>query len=52
MYIRNEVVNTHTFEHEKTHTFPVGGNTACYFTVDARWSLELFMDKFKQHPEV
>ncbi|KAG0641916.1 hypothetical protein HOY80DRAFT_1109978 [Tuber brumale] len=52
MYIGNEAVYTHTFEHDKTGTFPDCGNIPTYFTVDHQWSQEAFMDRPKQKPEV
>ncbi|KAG0643615.1 hypothetical protein HOY80DRAFT_344353 [Tuber brumale] len=52
MYIGNEGVYTHTFEHEKKDDCPVCGNLATDFTVDPEWTLEEFIDKLKEQPEV
>ncbi|KAG0638408.1 hypothetical protein HOY80DRAFT_1078542 [Tuber brumale] len=42
MYIGNEGVYTHPFEHDKAGTFPDCGNIPTYFMVDHQWSQETF----------
>lgn len=52
MYTGDEGVYTHTFEHEKKEGCPVCGNLATDYTVNPEWTLEDFIDRLKEKPEV
>lgn len=52
MYTGDESVYTHTFEHERRADCPVCGNTAVNCEADPDSTLEEFMEKLKQRPDV
>lgn len=52
MYTGEESVYTHTFEHEKKEGCPVCGNLAMDWHISPEWTLEEFIQKLKEKPEV
>lgn len=52
MYIGEEGVYTHTFEHEQKEGCPVCGNMATDFYANPDWTLAEFIDKLKEKPDV
>jgi len=52
MYTGNEAVYTYTFEHERKPDCPVCGNLASTFEANGDWTLQEFIDRLKEKPEV
>ncbi|KAI5801616.1 hypothetical protein DFH27DRAFT_63006 [Peziza echinospora] len=52
MYTGNEAVYTYTFEHERKPDCPVCGNLASRFEANGDWTLQEFIDRLKEKPEV
>jgi ubiquitin-activating enzyme E1 C len=52
MYTGDEGVYTHTFEHQKKEGCPVCGSTAINFEVSPDLTLQEFIEKLKERPDV
>ncbi|KAI5798963.1 hypothetical protein EDC01DRAFT_613415, partial [Geopyxis carbonaria] len=52
MYTGDEGVYTHTFQHEKKEGCPVCGNLATDYEIDPEWTLQEFIDRLKEKPDV
>lgn len=52
MYIGEEGVYTHTFAHEQKDGCPVCGNMATDFHAKADWTLDEFIERLKEKPDV
>ena len=52
MYTGNDGVYTYTFEHERKPDCPVCGNQATTFAAKGDWTLQEFIDRLKEKPDV
>lgn len=52
MYTGNDGVYTYTFEHERKPDCPVCGNQATTFEAKGDWTLQEFIDRLKEKPDV
>jgi ubiquitin-activating enzyme E1 C len=52
MYSGNDSIYTHTFELEKKEDCPVCGRLATNFRASPEWTLQEFIDKLKEHPDM
>lgn len=52
MYIGDEGVYTHTFEHERKEGCPVCGTLATDYHANGDWTLDEFIERLKEKPDV
>ncbi|KAH0608888.1 uncharacterized protein H6S33_001116 [Morchella sextelata] len=52
MYMGDEGVYTHTFEHEKKEGCPVCGTLATDYEASGEWTLDEFIERLKEKPDI